>query len=70
MGVVIPFQEIVRARRRRREREHLQRCVDLIEVNLALAGCDFDAALPEERPVCARRVQLLSDLLAYSVNVL
>jgi hypothetical protein len=70
MGVVVPFQEIVRARRRRREREHLRRCVELIEMNLALAWSEFDAALPEERPVHARRAQLLSDLLEYSANVL
>jgi len=70
MAVVVPFQDIVRARRREQERACAARCIDIIELNLRLALDSFDLALPEERPIYARRVRQLSALLEYAVHVL
>jgi len=70
MAVVIPFQDIVRARRREQEHAYTERCIELIELNLRLALELFDAATPEERPLYARRVRQLSALLEYAVDVL
>ena len=70
MAVVIPFQDIVRARRRDSERACVEACVEILSVNLRAALDAFDAARPEERPVHARRVRHLSALLDYAVQVL
>jgi len=70
MGVVVPFQDIVRARRREQERICGERCVEIIELNLRLALEAFDTAATTERPVYARRVRQLSALLEYAVHVL
>jgi hypothetical protein len=70
MAVVIPFQEVVRARRRAHERACTERCIEIIEASLRLTLDMFDAAPPAERPVHARRVRHLSALLEYAVHVL
>jgi hypothetical protein len=70
MGIVIPFDDIVRARRRQRERADTERCIEIIDANLHLALAMFDAASPDERPHCARRIRQLSALLEYAVHVL
>lgn len=70
MAVVIPFQDIVRARRRDTERACVEQCVEILSANLRSALDAFDAAGPEERPVYARRVRHLSALLDYAVQVL
>ena len=70
MADIIPFQDIVRARRREREHACAQRCVEIIELNLRLTLEMFDAAAPQERPLYARRVRQLSALLEYAVHVL
>jgi hypothetical protein len=70
MAVVIPFQDIVRARRREQERACAQRCVEIIELNFRLTLELFDGAPPEERPLYARRLRHLSALLDYAVQVL
>jgi hypothetical protein len=70
MAVVIPFQDIVRARRRAQERACAQRCVEIIELNLRLTLEQFEAAAPAEQAVYARRVRHLSALLDYAVQVL
>jgi len=70
MAVVIPFQDIVRARRREEEHACAERCVELIELNLRLALEMFDTAPPAERPLYARRLRQLSLLLEYAVDVL
>jgi hypothetical protein len=69
MAVIIPFQDIVRARRREEERACAERCVEIIELNLRLALEMFDAAPAAERPLYARRVRQLGVLLEYAVNV-
>jgi hypothetical protein len=70
MGVVVPFQDIVRARRREQERACGERCIEIIELNLRLTLEMFDNAPAEERPLYARRVRQLSTLLEYAVHVL
>ena len=70
MGVVVPFQDIVRARRREQERVCGERCIEIIELNLRLALEMFDHAPIAERPLYARRVRQLSALLEYAVHVL
>ena len=70
MAVIVPFQDVVRARRRAHERACTQRCIDIIEANLRLSLDLFDSAPPEERPVYARRMRQLSALLEYAVQLL
>lgn len=70
MAVVVPFQDIVRARRRQEERACHERCIDIIEASLQLSLEMFVVALPEERPMYARRVRQLSVLLEYAVSIL
>jgi hypothetical protein len=70
MAVVVPFQDIVRARRREQERVYTEECIDIIEASLRLSLEMFDSALPDERPLYARRVRRLSALLEYAVQVL
>jgi hypothetical protein len=70
MAVIVPFQDIVRARRREQERLRTEQCIDIIESSLRLTLELFDAAAPAERPVYARRVRQLSALLEYAVHVL
>ena len=70
MAVVIPFQDIIRARRRAEEHACAERCVEIIELNLRLALEMFGAAPAAERALYARRVRQLSLLLEYAVDVL
>jgi hypothetical protein len=70
MAVVIPFPDIVRARRRAEEHACAERCVEIIELNLRLALEMFDSAPATERGLHARRVRQLSLLLEYAVEVL
>lgn len=70
MAVVVPFQDIVRARRREQERACTEQCIEIIEANLRLSLELFDTASLVERPVYARRLRQLSTLLEYAVRVL
>ncbi len=70
MAVVIPFEDVVRARRRQQERVYAERCIEIIDASLHCALEMFDAAPPAERPLYARRVRQLSALLEYAVHVL
>ncbi len=70
MAVVIPFQEIVHARRRQQERACAERCIEIIESTLHLALHMLDTAAPAERPLYARRVRQLGELLEYAVQTL
>ena len=70
MAVVIPFQDVVRARRRSAERESTERCIEIIEANLCVALEAFHTAPPAERPIWARRVRHLGALLEYAVEIL
>jgi hypothetical protein len=68
MAEVISFADIVRARRRQRERACAQRCIEIIELSLEYAVEMFDVAPPAERALYARRIRQLSDLLDYAVQ--
>ena len=70
MAVVIPFQDIVRARRRQQERACGERCVEIIESTLHVTLHLLEAAAPHDRPFYARRVRQLSELLEYAVQTL
>lgn len=70
MAVIVPFQDIVRARRRAEERACTARCVEIIELNLRLALELFDTAPAAQRVVQARRVRQLGELLEYAVRLL
>lgn len=70
MAVVIPFQDLVRARRRQQERVHTERCIEIIESSLELVLEAFDTAPSAERPLYARRMRQLSELLDYAVQTL
>ncbi len=68
MADIIPFSDLILARRRDRERAAAQRCVDLIELNLHLALERFSTAPPSEQPVWARRIRVLGELLEYALR--
>ena len=70
MAIIVPFQDIVRARRREQERAYTERCIEIIEANLRLSLELFDGASPAERPLYARRMRQLSALLEYAVHLL
>ncbi len=70
MAVIVPFEDIVRSRRRQRERLYTEHCIALIQSTIELALQMFDDASPAERPVYARRVRQLSELLEYAVRTL
>lgn len=65
MGVVVEFHELVRERRRRRERAAVARCVEILRESLAAAEAQLPAAPPREREVRLRRLEQLADLLAW-----
>ncbi|MBP1684362.1 MAG: hypothetical protein H6Q33_505 [Deltaproteobacteria bacterium] len=70
MAVVISFQEFARARRRQEERACAARCVEILESSLCLALFRLDTAPPEDRPLYAKRVRQLSELLEYAGQTL
>lgn len=65
MAEVIPFDDIVRSRRRRRERESLQRCLELFQLNLEYCALMLENAPLSERPVYVRRIEQLTALIEY-----
>jgi hypothetical protein len=66
---IIPFDDLVRARRRGREQESARHCVQLIELNLRLAVEHFATAPADEQAVWARRIRVLGELLEYALRV-
>jgi hypothetical protein len=65
MADVISFNAIVRERRRARERSATEGCIRLLEANLQLALHLFSSAAEAERPLRARQVRQLAELLEY-----
>ncbi len=65
MAEVISFAEIVRARRRAREEECTAACVWIIEANLQLSLRLLATGPVAERPVRARQVRQLAEVLEY-----
>jgi len=70
MAVIVPFQDIKRARRREQEQARTQCCIEILESSLRVTLELFDAAPAAERPVYARRLRQLSTLLEYAVHLL
>lgn len=70
MAILIEFEDIVRARRRRRQRESLERCVEILEINLEYARWMSASGPAAEQPLYAHRAQQLSALRDYAVRVL
>jgi hypothetical protein len=70
MAEVISFSDVVRARRRVRQQRETEACTQIIEANLRLALELFSTSPDAERPVRARQVRQLSELLEYVVTAL
>jgi hypothetical protein len=70
MAVIVPFQDLQRAREREREREHTLRCVEIIELNLQWALRQFHEAANEDRATHSRRIRRLGELLDYATRLL
>jgi hypothetical protein len=68
MAEVISFNDVVRARRRSREREHSLICVAIVEASLQHTLSLMASAPASERPVRARQVRQLAELLEYIVS--
>ncbi|HYD50274.1 MAG TPA: hypothetical protein VEB21_18090 [Terriglobales bacterium] len=69
MAEIIPFEDVVRSRRRRRERENLQRCLELLRLNLdycELLQLDCDEP---ERTIHRRRTEQLAALIDYAERI-
>lgn len=68
MAVIVPFQNLVQARRREDERQVNERCIEIIELNLRFSLALFEQATEHERVHYARRLRRLSELLEYAVR--
>lgn len=65
MAKVILIDDAVRARRRAQEREVTERCIEIVQLNLGWALAQFANGPPEERPVRARQIRPLGEILEY-----
>jgi hypothetical protein len=65
MAQIISIAEVASARRRVQQREVTAACVQIVEANLHLALYRFSTASPTERPLRARQVRQLAELLEY-----
>jgi hypothetical protein len=62
---IISFEDVARARRRSAERETVAACVAIVEANLHLALRLFSSGPAAERPVRARQIRQLGEILEY-----
>ena len=70
MAEIIHLRAILQARRRQREQECLQRCVEIIEQSLKSQVEEFPHAPVEEWSSRASKIRKLSELLEYTISVL
>lgn len=70
MADVISFNEIARDRRRARERAATEACIHILEANLQLTLHMFATAPERERPLRARQMRQLAELLEYVTRAL
>jgi hypothetical protein len=70
MADVISFGDVVRIRRRVRERAATEACVQILEANLHYALALFADAPPGERELRARQIRQLGELLEYVTGAL
>ena len=68
MAEIIDFEEVVRARTRRRSRVLTERCLDVMEACLADTRSAYDAASPAERPAWGAKIRQLEGLMDYAAN--
>jgi hypothetical protein len=62
---IIPIAAVRRSRRRERERAHARACLEIIEANLQLTLHLFVTGREADRPVRARQLRQLAELLEY-----
>jgi len=67
MAEIISIEDVARARRRALERQTTERCIEIVRLNLGLALHRFSAGPEEERPVRARQIRQLGEILEYIV---
>ncbi len=67
---IIDFQEIVRARTRRKSRELTLSCIDIVEASLAETRLAYDAAPLAERVAWGTKVRQLEGLMSYAATLL
>jgi hypothetical protein len=65
MAEIVSFADGLRARRRAREREYTEQCIRIVEANIRLTLHLFSMGSPAERPVRARQLRQLTELLEY-----
>lgn len=65
---IIDFQEIVRARTRRRSRALTVCCLDLMEACLTETRLAYDAAPPAERSAWGAKIRQLEGLMDYATT--
>ncbi|HJY80503.1 MAG TPA: hypothetical protein VKK81_05405 [Candidatus Binatia bacterium] len=70
MAEIIYLRAILQVRRRQREQEYLQRCVEAIEHSLQHQVEEFSYAPADEWPVRASKIRKLGELLAYATSLL
>ena len=68
MAEIVHIKDILQARRRQREQEHLCRCVELIEESLKVHLTEFESAPIEEWQLRAEKIRKLGELLEYATN--
>ena len=68
MAEVISLTDLAAARRRARQREHLVSCIEILEVSLQETLQLFAQASVSDRPIRARQVRQLAELLEYVVR--
>ena len=63
---IIDFEDVVRARTRRRSRALTVSCLDIMEECLAETRSAYDAAPAEERPAWGVKIRQLEGLMSYA----
>lgn len=68
MAEIVSLADLAAARRRARRREHVASCIEILESSLQETLHLFAAAPLNDRPVRARQVRQLAELLEYVVR--
>lgn len=68
MATIIPFEDVLRSRRRQQHQYELERCIEILSLNLRLVLDQLESADDDARPLHARRLRHLSELLEYAVD--
>ncbi len=70
MAEVIHFHDVLRARRKQREQEHIHRCIEIIGQSLQSQLADLPHTPEAEWGVRAGKIRKLSELLEYATGLL